>query len=178
MTVLVLRRSGCGFLTGLGFDGYVLPMFRIVVVLDHPFFIFGNWFGGHFVVAAQVGEVFDVGFEVAGEIRVGFSEDGKQNHELLPGFLPSSSVSVVAEGVLEFFRAVEGEVDAVGLSVFEDVGAAFAFGLFGITMVVESGFAAAEDVDAQRIVGGVSAFSLKNDGSKKAERQQFCNPIH
>ena len=146
---LFLRGSGWGFFSGLEFGGGVLAVFRVVVVSDHPIFIVCYWLGDHLAVVVRVGEILDVGFEIAGEVGSGFSEDGEKNCQLLIGLLPFGGVGLEAEGGFELFGAVEGEVDAAGFAVFEEIGAAFALGFLGVAIVVEGGLIFAEDMDAR-----------------------------
>lgn len=153
------------------FGWSVLAVLGVVVVFDHPFFVIGYRFFYLLSVVGRVDEVFDVGFEVAGEVGVGFSEDGKQNSQLLSRLLPFRRIRLVAIGGFKFFRAVEGEIDTVRFTVFEEIGASFAFGLFGEAIVIERCLVPPEDVNAERIVGGILAFGTKDGREEKADTE-------
>ena len=135
-------------------------MLGVVVVLYHPVFELGDGFRHHPAVAGCVGEIFDVCLEIAGEEGVCLSEDRHQNDQLLAWLLPLGGIGLVAEGGFELFGAVVAEIYAVSFTVLEEIGAAFALGLLGTAIVVEGGLVAAEDMDSERIVGGVLAFGV------------------
>ena len=126
----------------------------------------------------RVGEVLEVGFEVAGEVAAGLAEDGQEDGDLLAGFLPPGGIGLVAEGVFDLLIAVEGEVDAVGFAVFEEVAAAFAFGFVSVAVMVEGGLIAAVDVEAQRVVGGILAVGVQGGrGEQEAEAEGFAEEV-
>jgi hypothetical protein len=63
------------------------------------------------------------------------------------------------------------EIDAVGFSIFKQIGAALALGFLGHSILVEGGFVPTEDVDAQRVVGRIFALCARCRGDDD-ERQK------
>ena len=160
-------------------DRGVLAVLGIVVVLLHPLLELGAGLGRHAAIVRGVGEVLDLGLQVAGEVGSTFAEDGQQDNQLLVRLLPLGWVGLVAEGGLEFLGAIEVEVHTTNIAVGEEIGAAFALRLVNGMKMVEVGFAAGEDVDAEGIVGGIFALSVEQRwGQEERKAKGSGEAIH
>jgi hypothetical protein len=78
-----------------------------------------------------------------------------ENDEALPGVLPFGRVGLIAGGVHEAVIAAVGEVNAGRVAVLKEIGAAIAVDPPDDSMVAMHVAGDGEDVQAQRVVGGV-----------------------
>ena len=153
-------------------------MFGIVFVLGHPGFEGRDWLRPHLAIVRKVRIVLDLSLEIAREVGIGSSKYGKQNDKLLARLLPFSGIGLEAEGSPQLLGAFEAEIDATGFTIFKQVGSALPLRFIQHLVVIEVGLAAAKDMDAQRIVGGVFAFGKESDRGKRQAKENRSQKTH